>query len=94
MKKNIIISLICSIVITIFKMLFLIPVNTTGGIAGVNELQYKTIFNLNLGCNDFVDGFCTKIFIRGYVIEGIIILLISFSVIFVMLKLHKKEDNK
>ena len=98
MNNSIIKYFLFSLIITaiaVFKMTLFVPVRVTGGIAGINEVEYRTLFNLSLGCGDFVDNMCRSIYIGRYIVEEIVVLLLVFLVLFIIYKLcnGKKGDK-
>lgn len=76
-------------------MIFLVPANVTGGIAGINENRYVTVFNIianKNGCHMVVDGFCYKINYTKYITEGLIIFIIALIITFIIYTLLRKKE--
>ena len=82
--------IIVPIIITIIKTILFVPTRVTGGIAGINKLQYKTIIIFltnNQECNKIIDGLCYKILTNKYIIESITIFIISFIITIIIYKI-------
>ena len=82
--------------IFIFKMLFLVPVKVMGGIANVNEYRHISIFKVLINkneCGSVIDGFCYKILVDKYIIEGFLLLIVSLILFHFIYKIFKKGDK-
>lgn len=91
-KKKIIYGSI-PFIILILKMLILIPVNISGGMAGVNyiaRVDLLTILKNNYFCTSCVDTFNYDILISTYLIEGVLVLLVSSIIIYIIYKVDKR----
>jgi len=86
MKKTISISLI----ITIFKSVLLVPYKVTGGMEGVNKIEYLTIFKLFNKPKNINDAFNYSLIIPRYIIETIIV----FTLCLIILNIINKKTNK
>lgn len=92
-KKSIVIG---PLIITIIKAILLVPTNITGGIAGANNHTYSTIFNVIVSkkeCMTLLDGYCYRMKTTQYIIEGIIVFLITLIIAYLLYKTKSKGKD-
>ena len=91
-KKKRIIYSISPLIIFILKMIILIPVNISGGVAGVNyiaRIDLFTILKNKYFCTNCVDTFNYDILFSTYLIEGALVLLISIIIVYIIYRIDK-----
>ena len=77
-------------------MIFFVPFQVTGGIAGINEVQYKNIiYTTSIVYFDCVDCFNYKLLIKEYLLESLIIFLLGLfiSFVFAVIVNAKRKDK-
>ena len=82
--------------ITIIKSILFVPVNITGGIAGLNELGYVNLFSYygNKLINDCsVDCLYYELIVNRYIIETIITFVLSLVIIIIIIILSNRKKK-
>lgn len=87
MKKNK--YLFIFIFFFLFKNVFIIPFHVSGGVAGVDEINYCPFFFEKFSCND-VDCFQYDLLVNRAIFEAAILLAL-FGIIIILKKYVKKN---
>ena len=85
---------IIPIIITILKMVFVIPVHITGGFAGVDEDGYVSLFGIIASKDEnIIDGFWYEIITQKYILEGIAVFAVAMLITYIIYKLLNKKGK-
>ena len=90
-KKNI---FIFPLIVTIIKMIFIIPAHITGGFAGVDEFGYCTLLHIVASkTGGIIDGFWYTVLTHRYILEGFIVFAISMLIAIIIYKIIPKKKG-